>query len=659
MPVSFKYSFLFLITTLFSIASSASTGKDTDYLKLEKEADSLSLENNSLAIQKYEILIENARTNKDVEKEIIFWRKIGLIYIKEGDLISAKAVISRAITKAKQVEYHEELGVLYNNLAAIHYRSGEVSFSLRNLQLASEEFKIANLKDQYATTILNTGILYRNYSIYDKATSYFYKAIEFFEKEDLKMQLASAYNSLANVRLKLNDTVNTLELFQKSLKLRIEIGNSTGIAGSYNNIGEYYTTIGKYDSAQLYYQKALDEKLNIGDENLLASTYTNIADIKLKKQNFDDAIIFLKKSLDYSNKAKNDKEISEASTKLAKVYLTIGDDISSSKYQKAGENSARNLSNLELLKDNLKIKIELLKHKGLYKEALEISNELINVKDEILNKNKNKALTEMQIKYEVEQQKKENTLLQEETKRQQAQLEAEEFKNLLSGVIIAGLVLLSAILYIVFRQFRRHNKLLKALLNEQQHRVKNFLQTIGGIFRMHARKAEHEEVKAAVKEGSDRLEAMMLIHKQLYQPSIDAPASVNFTQFTQQLIKHISSAYAGNNDIISPQMDLDEVDLDVNKAVALGLILNEVVNNSFKYAIPNTDNPTIEIRLKLRDDKLKLVVADNGPGLPEDSSKFRKGSLGMNLIKLFSKNLNATYEFKSNNGAHFEINCNF
>lgn len=621
-----------------------------------KKADSLSALNDSSSINYFKLLID---VNEDIAEQQHYHYSLGTIYFKKEAYNEAIKNFLISARLAEQMGNNINLAVSYNNLGIIYFKTSQISKGLSYLQLATDEYAKSNDEDRHATSLLNLGIAYKKISLYEKASQNLYQAIQILESKAPSIGLASAYNSLANIGFDTGDTLNTLILFKKSLEIRKKINHDKGIAGSLNNIGNYYKSIDQLDSAKFYFEQSLRIKQQLKDTSSAAITLTNIADIYVLQKNYKDAIDIFSKNIILAEEHSNYEETSENATKLAQVYLATNNLSLAQVYQEKGERAAKKINNLDLLKKNLEVKIELFQKKKLFKEALKTALDFNNLKDEILSIERNKALTEMQIKYEVEQQKKENKLLQEETKRQQAQLETEEFKNILSGVVIAALLILSSILFYVFRQRSKHNKLLEGLLNEQQHRVKNFLQTIGGIFRMHARKAEHEEVKAAVKEGSDRLEAMTLIHNQLNRPSVDAPVSVNFTEFAQKLIKHISTAYAGNNDIITPELKLDDINLDVNKAVALGLILNEVVNNAFKYAVPNNPDPKIQIELQREEidgkESVHLSIADNGPGLPQDKKKFRKGSLGMNLIKLFSKNLNGDFDFTSNQGTHFNI----
>lgn len=596
-------------------------------------------------------------SSKDKGEHLSFLSRISLLEVKIKQYDSAQNNLKKCVELALELDDTSMLANSYNNLGVLHTKIGDIPKGLNFFKQAAEVYRKAKNDKLHATCLLNIGIIYKKYSVYDKASQHLYQAIDIFEKSNSFVELASAYNTLGNIRFELHDSINTLPLFNKSLSIRKRINHKKGIAGSLNNIGLYFKWINQLDSAKKYFEESLLLKNEIGDKSYIASTLTNIADVYITTKEYSKAKLILKKSLSYSSEVNNMEEMADIYNKLSSLAIAQKNISSAKLLLHKGINLANSIDNLELLKESFSLKIKVLEYEGNYKQAFLTTSKLLEIKDQILSKEKNKALTEMQIKYEVEKQKQANQLLHEETVRQQAQLEAEQFKNLLYGVLSFALLILSSILFFFFRQRSKHNKLLKALLNEQQHRIKNFLQTIGGIFRMHARKAEHEEVKLAVKEGSDRLEAMTLIHNQLYRPSIDAPAAVNFTEFTQKLVTNISSAYAGTNEIISPELELDNIDLDVNKAVALGLILNEVVNNSFKYAIPNNDNPKIVVKLKFQEETLVLEIKDNGPGLPPNQKEYRKGSLGMNLIKLFAKNLNAKYDFKSNKGLVFILEC--
>jgi two-component system, sensor histidine kinase PdtaS len=165
----------------------------------------------------------------------------------------------------------------------------------------------------------------------------------------------------------------------------------------------------------------------------------------------------------------------------------------------------------------------------------------------------------------------------------------------------------------------------------------------------------HPSAIDAIKESRERMQAIAIIHQKLYQ--IDNTTEVNMRSYINELIDNIKHSFA-DSDRIYFKLDVDDVGLDISQSVPLGLILNEAITNAIKYAYPKNQKGTIQIYLKHYDtDKLQLKVADSGKGLPDNIDIKHSNSLGMQLIALFSEQLEGDLYFINNNG--LEITLNF
>lgn len=647
---------LFSIIALFLISAIA-IANPTDSLEIWKEkAAELAKTDRVQSNAYYFKLRDLAQKNKDHKEYLFANRKIGINYILLKEFGKAEKTFRDAIPLAKEETSYEELGHIYHNIGVIKYQIHNPLKAIEFFRKAAVVNKASKNEGMYAYSLLNLGTILKRQGIYDKAMNHIYEAIPIFERNEMQYKLASSYNTLASIQKKIKNPQLALQFHQKSLQIRRRLNNKEDIASSLNNIGNLYKEISKLDSAMLFYNKSLEIKKELRDTSFLISTYSSIAEVKLRQNEYKQAELYLNFCLENQDKIYNVSDVIDLKNELGYLHLKRKEfDKAQTLLDKAYKIAKEAKSQNSLMK-NLELKIELAKVTNNTKSISSLYEEYIRLKDLILDSKKNKALTEMQIRYDVDKQKQKNQLLTETTIRQQAQLEANELKNILLIFGIITSVIISAILLVVFRQRNKHNKLLQHLLVEQQHRVKNFLNTIASIFRMHERRAKDDAVKEAVKEGSDRLNAMLLIHKQLDRPSVDAPANINFTDYTQKLVDQLKMAYSGYEKVINTELDLDgDLNLDVNKAVSLGLILNEVVTNAFKYAVPQTENPSVTISLKKSKKQVVLSIQDNGPGIDTSKSTRKESSLGLKLIQLFTKNLNATYEIVNNNGTLFSV----
>lgn len=645
------------LTILFLIFYSIVFSNENDSIKIwEKMADSLHVADKYKAIDYYHKLISFSKENKQLRKEQFFRFKLGAVYVKLNSFDSGEIYLQDAIKLAKLGNYQSELADAYNDLGVSCYKRGEIAESLKNIKKAGEIYKRIKNDTLYAMSLLNAGIIYKKYSVYDRAAQNLFDAIKILKQKSLSIELASSYNTLGNIYYELDEMEKSLYFLRKALTIRKKIKHYRGVAGSLNNLGQYYKKLNELDSAEIYFEKSLQVKKELGDSTYAALTMTNIADVYKKKNQLGKAEKVLKESLVYAINSKNKEELSELLTKLADIYLEKGQLRLAKKYQHNGELLAREINNLELLKGNLSLKLELNRRANDYKKMIKTTNELRFIDNQTFNKEKNKALTEMQVKYEVEQHKKDISLLQEKNKLQEAEIENKDLRNLLLVIGIFSVSILSIFLFYIFRQRNKHNQLLRHLIVEQQHRVKNFLNTIVSVFRMHERRSNDDKVKLAVREGTDRLNAMLLIHKKLNNTIWENHDQINFSEYSDQLIKQLKQAYFNSFLKVDTTIELKkDVMLEVSNAISLGLILNEIVTNAIKYAVPYTSTPHILIQLYQEQERLVLKVQDNGPGISEEELKGKNDSLGLKLIQLFSKNLNAKLEIINNNGTVVKV----
>jgi two-component sensor histidine kinase len=177
------------------------------------------------------------------------------------------------------------------------------------------------------------------------------------------------------------------------------------------------------------------------------------------------------------------------------------------------------------------------------------------------------------------------------------------------------------------------NKLLaekEVLLKEIHHRVKNSLQVAISLLNTQSHYLENEKDVSALRQSRNRMYAMSIIHQRLYQS--DNLELIHMNRYIPELIRYMKESFAEDRQLHF-RLHIDPVRLDVDQAVPIGLIINEAVTNSIKYAFPDRNDGVIDISLQdLRDKGLRLEIADDGIGLREDLGIKRVRSIGMELI---------------------------
>jgi len=192
------------------------------------------------------------------------------------------------------------------------------------------------------------------------------------------------------------------------------------------------------------------------------------------------------------------------------------------------------------------------------------------------------------------------------------------------------------------------------LLKEIHHRVKNNLQVISSLVSLQARGSEDETVREVLKDVSYRVHSMALVHEKLYQsPDL---ARIDFAEYIRGLLSFLWRAHGATAASVRLTFNLEPVPLPVDTAVPCGLILNELAGNALKHAFRGRDEGEVTVSLKNgADGRIRMSVADNGVGLPEGLDWRQANSLGLRLVQMLSRQLDAEVEVCSRVETKFEI----
>lgn len=194
----------------------------------------------------------------------------------------------------------------------------------------------------------------------------------------------------------------------------------------------------------------------------------------------------------------------------------------------------------------------------------------------------------------------------------------------------------------------------EVLLKEIHHRVKNNLQVISSLINLQTNTIDDPAVHEHLRDLSDRVRSMALVHEKLYQS--ENLSSVPFEDYVSALLQYLIHAHGSSNAAIRFSKDLQPVSLWVETAVPCGLILNELISNTFKHAFRG--RPHGEVRIALHrspDGTVCLCVSDDGVGLPPGLDWRQSESLGLRLVQMLTRQLNATMELNCDNGTEFQL----
>jgi two-component sensor histidine kinase/HAMP domain-containing protein len=192
------------------------------------------------------------------------------------------------------------------------------------------------------------------------------------------------------------------------------------------------------------------------------------------------------------------------------------------------------------------------------------------------------------------------------------------------------------------------------LLKEIHHRVKNNLALTISLIELQEEEVKDKKTKKVLIDIQERIYTMELLHRKLYEST--NLNKISLKSYITDLVHVIAKTYnkLGNLNI---NIQIDDIDFNIETAMPYGLIINELVTNSFKYAFVNRKNPTLEIKIaKQKNNEILLIIKDNGKGLDKDFSKISNETLGLRLINMIVKfQLLGTINYENNNGARFVI----
>ena len=451
-------------------------------------------------------------------------------------------------------------------------------------------------------------------------------------------------------------TDEALDLYLQCLEVSARLPNPYFNIMTLQQIGGIHRNEYRDSLAGVYFQGALNlywEK-EIENEQLLMRLLTSMALYKLDVSEYKEAIQYYRQSREISVRRGDNRTTYYIDMGMSYVFQQLYDGErrrayldSAVRYQEAVLDSKFAFSSAVNAMNSYQGLAHLEEKRGNFQKALAHWKSVLQWKDSTYTENAARDIREVREKYETE--KKEQQILLQEAKLSQAAT----FRN----ALVIGSILLVAVIGLVARNARLKTRSLsekESLLKEIHHRVKNNLQVISSLLNMQSRESTDPQMLDVIKEGQSRVKAMSLIHQKLYQTS--NLSEIDFEEYSTQLIDQLAALYKKKGLEVTKNIEAKNIKLDIDTAIPLGLILNELISNSFKYAFEDLEKGEIQVSLeRLSEEDLKLVVSDSGVGLPSDIDFASVKSLGLKLVNILTKQLKGSLDFFSEEGARFEI----
>ena len=513
---------------------------------------------------------------------------------------------------------------------------------------------------------------------YRSSQHYFLRALQLLEPRGDSFELSRIYVRLSENEGRLGRFTDALRYADLAKDVAHRIHSSRAMALSYGVLARMHELLWsregqrnrtEYTTALVYYRQklpiyaALNDTLGIAETNLEVGTL-------LTKTKDPQALPYLKKALTLFDLLHKNNTKVNGLLHLAEAYLTFNKpQLAWQMLQEAqAVYTANQVDEYDTILGLEKAYVRYFQTTNQWREALRHLEKVNELERSHLLSDREAAIARLNVEYETE--KKEILL---KTQRSLLALRTENLRTQ-QHVTVAVLVLLLMAITVsfLFFQLNRKNKRISrqnaALVNEQNHRVKNNLQVVSSLLSLQSKRLADEAAKQAIDESRLRIQSMVILHRRLYDN--DRLAEVGLDEFVQEVVAGVLRAYGAIS--VETRCNMDTIILPADKALPLGLIVNELTTNACKYAFTGNEAPLLRIDCHRENNKIQFRLADNGAGFANSdwTNKWPKGAggeragtspvlshrtFGMSLIAAQVKQLMGAYWFDFDQGTVFTL----
>jgi len=472
--------------------------------------------------------------------------------------------------------------------------------------------------------------------------------------------LENTFNNMAIIFKTQNNFEKAFEYFQKSYKIEVTNNNKHGISTSLINIAIAEKYLDRKDSLKHHLWEALSIAQEIDDINLQGSAMINLANIYYDDNLLDSALYYFQNALKRSEDSFVKSSQTIALTRLASIYAESGDKEKAMAYFNRAEKLAKSLHSIDLLSKVYEEMATMYASYNDYRQAYAYKNKFLLLHDSLINLELVTQTNELEEKYESE--KKERQITELELASAEQELQAGESRSQRKLLYFLAIILALVLFFVTYRYITQQriskvlsdkNQTIAAALNDREillkeihHRVKNNLQVVSSLLSIQGREISDEKALEAVNESKHRVQSMALIHQYLY--SDNNLKSIDMKQYIKQLSTNLFHAYKLDHGLVELHIDVEPILLDVDTAIPLGIIINELITNALKYAFPENKEGKLSVKLCEKNQRLNLHVTDNGVG--KSAVNESQISFGTKLINAFKSKLKAELEMNTENG---------
>lgn len=528
----------------------------------------------------------------------------GAILLRMEKLDSAETVLREAYNKVCE----SDLAFLHTQLGYVYERRGQLDkaadHALQSLELGKK------LDDMRAKALAYSDLsnLFWKQSKFETGLEYGLKSVQIFEERGITdLDYDFTLYVVGNNYLALNDFENARKYYEHAIVIGERYGFYNNLSDVYISLVDLYAYLGTFEKADRAGMSAIKYAELLENNFMVMRSWLSIGKLRNKQADFEAAIESLLKCIHIATDNFGDEYyLSQAYEALGKAY--------------AGNHE--------------------------YQKAYRAFAEYDTLKSRIFTAEADQRISLLRTEFEVAD--KEGTITLQENL-----IQKQKARQTLIIVIAVLLLLLLLLAYKAISNNRKKNRLLQKqntekefLLKEIHHRVKNNLEIVSSLLSLQSAQINDTDVLNAMAESRHRVQSMGMIHQKLYMGT--DLAAVEMKDYFRNLADYIVDAY-GMEKRICIDVAMDACELDIDMAIPVGLIVNELLTNSLKYAFPDGLKGNIRIGLEKTEDQLKLDVTDDGVGMQAHNNIPGTG-FGTQLIRLLTKQLEGRMVLNTHKG---------
>ena len=580
-------------------------------------------------------------------------------YYQNNKPDSAIICYDEAIKIAKQQSFKAvEIELLQQKGIALDIKGDKEA--LIYLESAKKGFE--EMKDSLGTgrAAINIGIYYHWKSLYDDAMTHYLEAYDIFQQIGDKVYLSRVLNNLAILYRKQEKYNRALEIYEQSLEIKRDIGDSTGVGTALMNMATTYNYMGNKEKMMEYFDASINQYERLNQDENVAYCRMSLGEGLVNHGEYALAEANLEAALEHYQYAKHTRSYGFILANLGVANNQQGEYQNTIDLLEPELDSIRSRGRIEITQSFLNSLSKAKAAMGSYQVALQYLNEATEIKDSMAVEKRVSITEEMQSRFDVAQKEKELLIanLQIEKKNQQQKIYFYWF-----GI---ALLLLAGGAYWLYQKSKTNqllsekNEIIRNALKEKeglveeiQNRVEHNLQFISSLLHLQTEHLANNSAIVALQESKHRVASMSLLHHNLYQQ--DQYSNIDLKKYIQELIENTLRNYKESFQSISVQEELDPILVDVDRAIPIGLLINEVLTSVFKHNIDQQCPSKVYIAIKERNDQLNLEISE----MLKTNLKLHKPmiirSFGLKLINLLISQLNATWEESDQPGKYLRV----